>query len=58
MNPATLYTLMVGMVILMVMITAWTLDRLAESQAREEILKAEIASLRHRRAVQQLEWRA
>lgn len=57
MNPATIYTIMVSMVVAMTMLTAWTLDRLAAAQAREEVLKADLAALR-RGLHKQVEWKA
>lgn len=58
MNPATLFTIMVTIVVGMVMVTAWTLDRLAASQAREEVLRAELETLRPGRPLKQLDWMA
>lgn len=44
-NPATLYTILVGVVVVAVMVTTWCLDRLAESRKRERALQNEIDRL-------------
>ena len=56
MSPSDIYTALIALIVVMILITAWALDRIEEGKKRERELMAEIDRLKRRATVKQYSW--